>query len=161
MNNLDNYLLFFGGVFSNFHPCLFLVDKQVYNCNEQYFMKMKQELFDKDNFDLAHAIISEKDPKIIKKYGRLVQNYNEEVWNKKRYKIMVKGLYAKFSQNLDLKLELLNTQNKILVEASPFDNIWGIGIGVEKALKMDPSQWKGQNLLGKALMEVREMLKNK
>ena len=96
----------------------------------------------------------------IKKLGRLVKNYNDEVWIEKRFHIVVEGNLAKFSQNEDLRNFLLNTDDKILVEASPKDTIWGIGFDEFAPEAMNPSLWNGENLLGFALMEVRDKLRD-
>ena len=157
-----NIIFFFGmkkenGFMSNFYPCQFTVDGLQYNCSEQYFMKQKQEYFDPTNTELGNKIMLETGPKKIKLYGRQVKNYDENKWNLVRYKIMKRGLWYKFQQP-ELKEKLLATNNKILAEASPFDKIWGIGLNAENASKINPKIWPGQNLLGKALMEVRNDL---
>lgn len=144
------------GVFSNFYPCSFTDDKGIkYNCTEQYFMVQKLLTFDPSNHDLLSRMLSETDPKSIKKYGRQVKNYNETTWNSIRYQVMLQGVILKFTQNENLLKILIGTGSEILAEASPYDNIWGIGMYESVAKNMDPSQWKGQNLLGKVLMEVR------
>jgi ribA/ribD-fused uncharacterized protein len=159
---MDEYIFFWGdkdktGFLSNFYPCVFTVDKITYNCSEQYFMKKKQELFDPLNQDLANNIISETNPRNIKYYGRQVRNFNEEIWDAHKYKIMYDGVFAKFTQNPELSDKLLATQDKILVEASPYDKIWGIGFNKYEAL-VNKSKW-GQNLLGHVLMDLRKNLK--
>jgi ribA/ribD-fused uncharacterized protein len=146
------------GYLSNFYPSTFTVDKLTYNCSEQYFMKKKQELFDSTNLVLATKIMNETNPKNIKKYGRQVKNFSEETWNLHKRNAMYSGVFAKFLQNPDLKAKLLATGNKTLVEASPYDKIWGIGYTKLDALKNKDS-W-GQNLLGQVLMEVRSKIKN-
>lgn len=158
----NNNIIYFYGIndinycFSNFYPSRFTDEKNIYNCSEQFFMKKKQELFDPNNSYLSNCILNESDPAKIKKFGRSVHNYDETIWNEKRYDCMCEGLYYKFSQNLDLKKILLDTGNSILVEASPYDRIWGIGISVEDAKK--GKKWNGQNLLGNALMKVRKVI---
>jgi ribA/ribD-fused uncharacterized protein len=160
-----NIIYFYGhndvekGWMSNFYPVQFEVDGIEYCCSEQYLMKMKQELFDPDNVDLAEKILHTRVPSKIKNFGRQVRNYNEDIWNAERYQVMVKGLMGKFSQNLALKRNLLNTGNQILAEASPTDNIWGIGMSEENAQRVGQAGWRGTNLLGNALMEVRERLR--
>jgi ribA/ribD-fused uncharacterized protein len=152
------YLFFWGekeslGFLSNFYPSAFTVNEQPFNCSEQYFMKEKQELFDPSNQILATGIMNETKPFNIKKYGRRVKNFDEKIWNTHKYKAMYDGVYAKFTQIPELKAKLLATGEKILVEASPYDKIWGIGFKKSNALA-NKTLW-GENLLGQVLMEVR------
>ncbi len=158
--NPNDYVFFWHGHLSNFYQSLFTVDNVTYICSEQYFMKKKQELFDKDNLKLANDILYESNPKKIKDYGRQVNNFDQDTWDKNKVEIMKKGVREKFSQNTNLKKLLIETGDKILVEASPFDKIWGIGLSEEVAKVTHPSKWKGQNLLGNILMEVRTELKS-
>lgn len=156
------YIFFWGeksqfGLFSNFYPCTFTVDGKTFNCSEQYFMKKKQELFDPHNIVLANNIMSELHPANIKRFGRQVKNFNEQIWIKYRYTAMYDAVYAKFTQNPELKSKLLASGTKILVEASPYDDIWGIGFTKSDALA-NKDKW-GQNLLGTILMEIRSKLK--
>ena len=120
-------------------------------------MKKKQETFDSDNSALSAMILSEKKPSVVKKYGRMVNNYNEQVWNELRYEIMLDALKQKFGPNTHLRIKLAETGSMILVEASPSDKVWGIGLSREQAIA--GIEWRGCNLLGKCLMEVREWLK--
>jgi ribA/ribD-fused uncharacterized protein len=113
--------------------------------------------FDKTNKKLLNAILNETSAIQIKKYGRQVKNYDEKIWNDLRYQIMVNALHLKFSQNNIIKEKLLETKNKILYEASKNDKIWGIGYSVQDAILLNKNTY-GQNLLGKALMEVRDKL---
>jgi ribA/ribD-fused uncharacterized protein len=119
-------------------------------------MKKKQELFDPENIGLSELIMTSSDPAKIKKYGRMVKHYQESVWENERYEIMKESVYLKFSQNENLSRILLETNNCNLYEASPYDKLWGIGIGVKDAVK--GMEHRGRNLLGKILMEVRSML---
>jgi ribA/ribD-fused uncharacterized protein len=112
--------------------------------------------FEPENIELLDKILNEKSPTKIKKYGRQVKNYNDIIWKDKRYGIMVHALRLKFSQNEDLKQKLLNTNPKILYEASKYDKIWGIGFYANNAL--NNRKYFGMNLLGKALMEIRNEL---
>ena len=99
---------------------------------------------------------------VIKKLGRKVYNIYAGIWNVESYKVVVRGNLAKFGQNENLKAVLLSTEKKVLVEASPYDKIWGIGMKLTEAVKTNPHNWKGNNKLGFALMEVRDELnKNK
>jgi len=151
------YLFFWGekntfGFLSNFYPSTFVLDNQTFNCSEQHFMKKKQELFDPLNQALAANIMNESNPKNIKNYGRQVNNFSEQTWLIHRYKSMYDGVYAKFSQNKDLMAQLLATGDKFLVEASPYDKIWGIGFDSSNALA-NKQKW-GQNLLGQVLINL-------
>lgn len=97
-------------------------------------------------------------PRAIKALGRKVPNFDEKIWHQERFKIVVAGNYYKFTQNPDLKEQLLDTGDRELVEASPMDRIWGVGFGAKNAGKMR-HKW-GLNLLGKSVMEVRRMIRD-
>ena len=141
---------------SQWYPCVFDVDGITYNCAEQYMMSEKARLFE-DNATLA-KILASSDPKIIKAIGREVKNFNVKKWASESKDIVIKGNMHKFAQNIELKGFLLHTDNKILVEASPYDTIWGIGMKESEKGVMNPHNWKGFNKLGFALMEVRDRL---
>lgn len=132
----------------------FKIGINTYCCMEQYMMAEKASLF-KDE-EILKEILKSKHPKQIKKLGRKVRNFNEEVWKKKRYSIILNGNYAKFMQNEGLRQFLIQTKNRVLVEASPYDKIWGIGMAADDEHIENPLEWKGLNLLGFALMEVRD-----
>ena len=100
-------------------------------------------------------------PHGAKKLGRQVKNFDPVIWNEHKFDIVVKGNYHKFSQHEDLRTFLLNTKNRVLVEASPRDQIWGIGMSEKNEKAHNPNLWRGQNLLGFALMEVRDRLNKK
>jgi ribA/ribD-fused uncharacterized protein len=164
-NNIySNYLFFWGekkshGYLSNFYPCEFVVEGLKYNCSEQYFMKKKQELFDNSNKNLGEQIMAEINPKQIKNYGRVVKNFDQTIWDKNKYQIMYQGVKSKFISNPELAKKLLDTKNKKLVEASPYDKIWGIGLSESDAKKIsNPTNWPGTNLLGQILEQVRDEL---
>lgn len=141
--------------FSNFYHAPFEYKGHTLLFSEQGFMLEKALLFDPSKVD---AIVAAKRPEEAKRLGREVQNYREDVWRAKRYDLMVEVLKAKF-QREDLRKILLATEDRTLVEASPYDRIWGVGLAVEDARILDERKWRGQNLLGKALMEVRAYLK--
>jgi hypothetical protein len=143
------------GLFSNFFPATFTENFITYNSSEQYFMKKKQELFDSENHTLANKIMSTSKQSIIKSCGRKVLNYNNDIWKNLRYQIMVDALRLKFGQNIQLLNELIKTHPAILAEASPSDTIWGIGSSIKEVNPNNKNNWRGQNLLGKALMQVR------
>jgi len=129
-----------------------------YCCMEQCMMAGKARLFD-DHATLAE-IMATKDPKAIKALGRKVQGFREDAWNEIKYALIVAGNVCKFTQNAQLKEFLLSTGDAVLVEASPYDRIWGIGLAAEDPLSADPAAWRGQNLLGFALMEVRDQIRS-
>lgn len=167
--NQDNKYLFFWGhqpnkdgsiskaCFSQWWLSSFEVDKVIYKTAEHWMMAKKAELF-KDN-EVLPKIIKANSPAEAKKLGREVKNYNETLWLAARFEIVKEGNYHKFSQNEELKTFLLNTKDRVLVEASPVDAIWGIGIASDHKDVMNPAKWKGLNLLGFALMEVRDEMK--
>ena len=105
-----------------------------------------------------NLILDANDPRKAKQFGRQVSNFNEDAWKLKRYTIVKAGNLLKFTQNQKLRDYLQSTGNSILVESSPYDKIWGIGMGENDEKIKDPKNWKGENLLGFALMEVRDIL---
>lgn len=149
--------------FSNFYKLqtgIEIHDGRVINfeCNEQYFMYRKALEF-KDYETLEKILGSGLSAKDYKALGRAVKGYDDEVWDKVRYGAMLDGLRHKFSKNIKLKRYLLGTGEKVLVETSPYDRIWGIGIGKGNEDWKDSNKWLGLNLLGFALMEIRDELK--
>ena len=143
--------------FSQWWLSSFEVDKVIYKTAEHWMMVKKAELFN-DN-EILEKIIKANSPAEAKKLGREVKNYDDKLWLANRYEIVKQGNYHKFSQNTDLKTFLLNTKDRVLVEASPVDPIWGIGMASDHKDVMNPEKWKGLNLLGFALMEVRDELR--
>jgi len=132
------------------------IDSIEYNCCEQYMMHQKALTF--GDTDTAKLIMKAEHPKDQKALGRQVKNFDKAKWDTVSIGIVYKGNYAKFSQNDELGDELLATGNKILVEASPYDTIWGIGMGEKEPGINDPANWKGLNLLGWSIMLVRKEL---
>jgi len=144
--------------FSQWWLSSFDVDGITYKTAEHWMMAKKALLFnDKEIFE---KIIQTKSPAEAKKLGREVKNYVDTVWLENRFEIVKEGNLHKFGQNKDLKEFLLNTNERILVEASPVDPIWGIGMAADHKEVNNPEKWQGLNLLGFALMEVRDELKN-
>lgn len=141
--------------FSNWHISKYTLNEITFNCSEQGVMYEKALLFN-DN-TIAEQILkcNSTEQRKIKNLGRKVKGFDEKIWEKNRVNIYKKHCYAKFTQNLNLKNELLKTKGKILVEASPNDKIWGIGLIKNEALFTPVDQWKGLNLLGKILTEIR------
>ena len=137
--------------------CEFVVDGITFNCAEQFMMYQKAKLF--NDRRTAEHILTLTEPKLMKASGRKVTPFDENKWNEHSMRIVTEGNLAKFSQNPSLKAALLATAEKVIVEASPLDTIWGIGVGVEKAVA-SRENWRGQNKLGQCLMAVRTQLRN-
>ena len=158
MRVTDKHIFFWGEWPSNWFKCHFTVDGKEFFNSEQYFMWIKAKTFG-DEAAAEKVLVEGKNPKMAKLIGRMVENYDDKVWNEKRYQVMVDANMLKYSQNEDLKKLLLNEEckNKNFVEASPYDGIFGIKCGEQEALD-DKSNWNGRNLLGKALDEVRKIL---
>jgi len=131
-------------------------DGVVYNCCEQYMMYKKAKLFGDDL--IAQEILREIEPSSQQKLGREVSGYASEKWNKNKFGIVWYGNFLKFSQHSDLAERLMATQGKVIVEASPYDLVWGVGYGADDDEILSPERWRGQNLLGKVLMSVRSAL---
>jgi ribA/ribD-fused uncharacterized protein len=143
---------------SQWFPASFAVDGIVYPTAEHWMMAQKAKLFDDE--DAYARILQAEKPAVAKAIGREVKNFDAPAWQQQAFQIVVDGSFYKFSQNESLKTFLLQTGNKVLVEASPFDKIWGIGMAKSHKDINDPKKWKGTNWLGFALMEARTLLKN-
>lgn len=143
--------------FSQWFECPFSVYNITYKTAEHWMMANKALLFgDKDNFN---KIISCEKPGEAKELGRQVLGYDEQTWNEKKFDIVKLGNIHKFNQHPKFAYYLLKTENRILVEASPVDTIWGIGLSQESNDIENIYAWRGQNLLGFALMATRDFLK--
>lgn len=152
--NKDNVIT--KSCFSQWWESSFKIDDITYWTAEHYMMAEKARLF--NNEEIRRKIITSKSPGEAKKLGREVTNFNQEIWQNNCFEIVKKGNYEKFNQNKNLKDFIIKTQNRILVEASPVDAIWGIGMAENHRDIMNPNKWRGENLLGFALMEVRDEL---
>lgn len=141
---------------SQWFPASFVVDGINYPTAEHFMMAEKALLF--EDSETLQKILQASHPNEAKKFGRMVQHFKEPVWAKYRFEIVVNGNEAKFAQNPALRQFLLNTHDCILVEASPYDKIWGIGLAADDPQVQNPEAWRGLNLLGFALMEVRARL---
>lgn len=127
-----------------------------FNCAEQYMMYQKAKLF--GDIEIAEMILDEPRPNRQQELGRMVSNFKEEIWNQWKYSIVLSGNILKFTQHSDLKKRLISTYPKVLVEASPYDIIWGVGLAASDDRILDEKNWLGQNLLGQVLMTVRDLL---
>ena len=159
--NLNEIEFFFkadgvNGYLSNFYPSPFELKGYHFSCVEQYLMWSKATLF-RDS-EIADEILKESKPAAIKALGRKVKGYEDSLWAAKRYCVAKEGLLAKFSQNSELRERLLATSGNF-AECAKNDKIWGIGLGMNDPRRIDQIQWNGQNLLGFALREVYEELK--
>ncbi len=146
------------GYLSNWYPAAFVLDGITFTSTEQYIMYRKCLLFD-DSVS-ASAILATDDPARHQAIGRNAAGFNGTVWDGVKQTIAFRGLMAKFSQNENLKKQLLHTGNAYLVECAFKDVIWACGIRLHEDERLDISKWRGQNILGFTLMEVREALKN-
>lgn len=187
-NQKSGYTYFFSlhSPYSNFHPARFEFRNIVFSSSEQFMMYSKAKMF--NNEDIAQQILEinklplvekflngevsreeiVKDKELakqwneiqkkVKGFGREVKNYNDKVWSDKRFNIVAVAVREKFSQNEDLKQTLLSTGQTYMVEASPYDKIWGIGLSEYDAKRTSPENWPGQNILGKVLDMVKEGL---
>jgi ribA/ribD-fused uncharacterized protein len=144
--------------FSQWWLSAFIVEGVAYKTAEHWMMAKKALLF--GDTEVFEKILQCKTPAEAKKLGRAVRNYKDDVWLENRFDIVKEGNFHKFNQNEALKTFLLNTNDRVIVEASPVDPIWGIGLALDDPSVNDPSEWKGLNLLRFALMEVRDTLKN-
>lgn len=142
---------------SEFSITTFEGETFTFNCAEQYLMWQKALLFHDD--ETAKEIISTSyDPKQYKVLGRKVKNFNQELWDYNKVSIMEDALYYKFTQNDNLKAALIKTNGFYLVEASPFDKIWGVGLEASNDAIIHQPEWRGQNFLGEALMKIRHKI---
>jgi ribA/ribD-fused uncharacterized protein len=141
---------------SQWYPAEFVVDGVRYATAEHFMMAAKARLFD-DEVAVAR-VLAAPSPAEAKQVGREVQGYDDARWSAARAEAVVRGNVAKFSQHPALRAFLLGTGARVLVEASPRDRVWGIGMGASNPAATDPARWNGQNLLGFALMEARARL---
>lgn len=155
---MSKYTFFFteAAPFSQWYACEFVAEGLRFNCAEQYMMWGKARLFGDE--EVAKEIMEAKHPREHKALGRKVKGYDEQKWREHRERIVKDGNRAKFTQNAELLALLEGTVGTELVEASPYDKIWGIGLAESDPRAHDPAKWKGQNLLGKVLTELREEL---
>ncbi|UXN02542.1 NADAR family protein [Bartonella sp. HY406] len=134
----------------------FTISGEKFCCMEQYMMAAKARLFGDE--DMRLLIMANKDPKSIKALGRGVRGFDESVWDRFKYSIVSNGNYYKFLQNKPLLDFILSTSSRILVEASPYDKVWGIGLQESDENVDNPKFWRGENLLGFALTQIRDDL---
>lgn len=162
-----NHIFFWGGDFSNWAALPVEYMDREFPTAEHAYMYAKAMFF--EDHDIASTILGNEKmnlyeemvpltPKDVKELGRKVKGYDDTQWEAVRYNIMVGIQYAKFNRTEHLRELLIMTYPKIIVEASPYDQIWGIGLHWTDQKVLDEENWRGRNLLGKAMMKVRKML---
>jgi ribA/ribD-fused uncharacterized protein len=141
---------------SQWHPARFVVGGIAFNCAEQYMMYAKAMLF--GDRDAGERILVAESPREQQAIGRTVRGFDESVWMLFREGIVFAGNYARFDQNADQRELLFATRGTTLVEASPHDRVWGIGLLADDPRASIRAEWQGLNLLGEDLTRVRETL---
>ncbi len=150
---IEQFTFFWKGPLSQWHPSPFTIDGIVYNCCEQFMMAEKARRFnDPETLDL---IMKSSSPKFQKALGRHVKNFNQEYWNGVAKYVVYIGNHYKFIQNKDLLKHLEDTKGTTLVECSPYDKIWGIGLVESDPRVKNRDTWLGTNWLGEVLTQVR------
>jgi ribA/ribD-fused uncharacterized protein len=161
MRETNTHIYFWGTFLSNFIPKTLSIDYMghKFNTSEQLFMYIKAKFF--NDHEKAYEIATKgQEPREAKRMGREVVGYDESIWSKYREDAMYQAVLLKFQSDEKLKQQLLDTGDKILVEGTPMDPIWGVMIKWDDDRILDEKNWRGQNLLGKVLMRVRNDLKN-
>ncbi|WP_282205666.1 NADAR family protein [Kitasatospora fiedleri] len=144
------------GALSQWWPSPFTVDGVEYRTAEHWMMAGKARLFGDE--EIVPSILRARTPAEAKKLGRQVRGFDDERWVAQRFELVAAGSTEKFRQDEQLRTYLLRTGERVLVEASPLDRIWGIGLAADDERAANPAQWRGLNLLGFALMEARARL---
>lgn len=155
MKTTNTHVYFWDGPFSQWYKSPFQCDNIWFQNAEKWMMYQKAMYFKDTN--TANMILRWADPSKIKKLGRQVEGFDERLWADVRENIVFYGNMLKFTQNSELMTQLINTGLRTLVEASPYDKVWGVGLKEDDPLILDESNWKGKNLLGKCLMKVRQL----
>ena len=156
----ETHIFFLKNYLSNFHKCPTLIDPITFHkflTTEHLFMFLKAEYF--KDYAISDKILLAPTPQAAKELGRQVSNFDNDAWNLVRYEEMLFANLLKFTQNTEMKNKLIATGDKILVECNPKDPVWGIGLSENDPLILDETNWKGLNLLGKVLMEVRAKIR--
>ncbi len=161
MRITDTHYYFWNTIYSQWYKSnrktyLFEENDIKFYSSEHYMMYHKCLTFN-DEVN-AKTVLQKTSPREVKAIGRQIKNYDDNIWSEKRYDIVLQGNILKFSQNEELLEDLNKYKDKIFVEASPEDNIWGIGLHYDDDRVLDESQWEGQNLLGKVINDVAKRL---
>ena len=155
----DHVIFFYGSVFSQWAYGPFVLHGTTYNCAEQYMMACKARLF--GDTDALEKIMATDSPSEQKALGRQVRGFKVDVWEKVAKKYVTEANVAKFSQNEEFKKILLSTGERMIVEASPVDRIWGIGLDSSDPAVFDLNRWRGHNWLGLCIMEARDIIRGR
>lgn len=150
----EEFIFFWGGVFSQWHPSRFVIDGVEFKNAEMYMMYKKALMF--HDYEIAKKVMESDNPREQKALGRKVKGFDKDHWEAYCRDIVYDGNVAKFTQNPDMLDELKSTGNKEFCEASPYDNIWGCGLAEDNPFINDKSNWPGLNWLGEILTKVRE-----
>ncbi|MCT9080571.1 NADAR family protein [Streptomyces fulvoviolaceus] len=143
---------------SQWWPSPFVVEGVAYATAEHWMMAGKARLF--EDAEAERRVLAAGSPAQAKNIGRLVRRFDEAIWERERFRIVVEGSVHKFAADPRLREFLLGTGERVLVEASPMDRVWGIGLAADDERAAHPERWRGPNLLGFALMEARERLRD-
>jgi hypothetical protein len=156
MRTTDKYLFFWGkeDIYSQWYPATFKVGSVTYKTAEQFMMAGKARIF--NDSEICQKILATDDPKKQKALGRLVKGFDKTIWDANAKSVVYDGNRAKFRQNPTLLRDLLLTGTRTLVEASPYDKIWGIGLHWSDSRCDDPVNWQGTNWLGEVLTILRD-----
>jgi len=154
----DSHFYFWNTIYSQWYTSKNQINDNgvSYPNAEKYMMVAKAKHFDDDK--ILEKMLKTDNPKEVKALGRRVKNFNDESWDKVKEDIVTKANYLKFKQNSDLLKILMEHKDLILVEASPVDKIWGIGLHFSDNKVLDESKWRGKNLLGKCIMKARDLI---
>ncbi len=141
---------------SSVYPLFFVYSGIEFNCAEQFMMYQKAILM--NDQETAAEIMKTDDPKEHQRLGRIIRNFDSNLWDKVKYQTVYLGNFLKFYQNPDLREILLRTNGRLLVEVNPNDSVWGIALAIDNPDRLDSNKWKGENMLGEILTNVRNDL---
>ena len=152
----EKYIFFLKGHLSQWWHSRFIYSGIEFNCAEQFMMYQKSILM--NDLETASDILNTDNPKEHQRLGRIIRNFDSNLWDKVKYQIVYLGNFLKFYQNIHLKEILYQTNEKLLVEVNPNDKVWGIALAIDNPDRLDPKNWKGENLLGNILTHLRQDL---